>query len=399
MRAACGLAELGIACAIGTSATEVWPRLIAGDTSGLRERPDLLPDFSHVVGAVEAPLPKPMDALREFECRNNQLALLAFEQIVGAVEDTKSRVGADRIGVVVGTSTSGIAAAELAFHQRRSCGELGERFTLKQLEHGGLGEFVSRIAGATGLQYTISTACSSSAKALASARSLLALGLCDAVIAGGVDSLCASTAFGFSALQAVARDITNPMSRNRDGLTLGEAAALFLVTRDFDAIQLGGVGESSDAHHMSAPDPSARGVAACMRSALRDAGLEATGIAYLNLHGTGTELNDRSESHAIEEVFEAMPLCSSTKPLVGHTLGASGALEAAFCWLMLDNAEDGMLSAPPHRFDGVLDPTLAPLPLVVPGCRIRSDGSIAVMSNSFGFGGSNCSLILTRGRS
>lgn len=396
MSAACGLAELGIACAIGTSADEVWSRLVAGDTGGLRLRPDLLPGFPHVVGAVNSSLPEPAHALHEFACRNNRLALLAYEQIERAVDAARSRVGSDRLGVVVGTSTSGIASAEVAFRERERCGSFDAAFHIEQLEHGGVSEFVARVAGAAGPHYTVSTACSSSAKALASARSLLALDLCDAVIAGGVDSLCTSTALGFASLQAVARGVTNPMSRNRDGLTLGEGAALFLVTREAEAIQLAGVGESSDAHHMSAPDPSSRGVAECMRAALRDARIAASAIAYLNLHGTGTDLNDRSESRAIEQVFDAMPPCSSTKPLIGHTLGASGALEAAFCWLMLSRAQGGVLSPPPHCFDGVVDPALAPLPLVARGDRIETDGPIALMSNSFGFGGSNCSLVLRR---
>jgi 3-oxoacyl-[acyl-carrier-protein] synthase-1 len=227
---------------------------------------------------------------------------------------------------------------------------------------------------------------------LATARSLLALDVCDAVVAGACDSLCGLTANGFSSLQVVSDEITNPLSVNRNGMTLGEGAAVFLVTRDRAGIQLRGVGESTEAHHMSAPDPAGHGAEQAMRDALRDAALDPARIVYLNLHGTGTPLNDAMECAAIDRVFGDSPPCSSTKSLVGHILGGAGAVEAAFCWLMLSQRASGNLDLIPHAFDAQPDPALPDLRLVPrEGLRVPVG---AVMTNSFGFGGNNCSLIL-----
>lgn len=386
----CSLVDVGIACALGRSVGAVWPRLIAGDVSGLVER-----DFGagpRLFGVVEDPLPEIEREFADLDCRNNRIALLALRQIEDGVVAARERFGPERIAVVVGTSTSGISDAEEAFAHRARAGCLSGRFSLGQLEHGGLADFLARVCGARGPRYTISTACSSAAKAIASARALIALGASDAVITGGVDSLCRLTAQGFGALQAIARGRTNPMSRHRDGLTLGEGGAIFLVTRDAGGVQMLGTGESSDAHHMSAPEPGGAGMAACMRTALADARLGPESIGYLNLHGTGTPQNDATEAAAVATVLGLQVPCSSTKPLVGHALGASGALEAAFCWMVLANREAGGLRLPPHRWDEVPDPSLPPIALV--GKRAVSSASPpVVMSNSFGFGGSNCCLI------
>lgn len=191
--------------------------------------------------------------------------------------------------------------------------------------------------------------------------------------------------------------MTNPCSRNRAGLTLGEGAAVFLLLREPGGVQLTGVGESSEAHHMSAPEPTGAGAEAAMRGALRDAGLGPEAIAYLNLHGTGTPQNDRMECIAVERVFGTALPASSTKPLVGHALGAAGALEAAFCWLVLERSEGGVLELPPHCWDGERDPELPAVRLVGKGESVRADGPARVMTNSFGFGGNNCTLVLERG--
>jgi 3-oxoacyl-[acyl-carrier-protein] synthase-1 len=386
----CRIAEAGIACALGRSLDAVWPRLAAGDTAAMAPAsPDLRP-----YGRVEGALPAIPAALAPLACRNNQLALLVFAQIADAVAAVRRRVGAPRLAVVVGTSTSGISDAEEAFRERARSGRLSPEFALAQLEHGGLAEFLAHVAGAQGPAFTVSTACSSGAKALASARALLELGLCDAVVAGAVDSACALTTRGFASLQAVSAGLTNPMSRNRDGLTLGEGGALFVLLREPGGIQLAGAGETSDAHHMSAPEPNGQGFEACMRDALADAALEPGEIAYLNLHGTGTPHNDRVESAAVLRVFGAGVPCSSTKPLVGHALGASGALEAAFCWLLLSRRRGGALRLPPHRWDGCSDPDVAPIRLVKDGESVDAPPPAALLSNSFGFGGSNCALVL-----
>jgi 3-oxoacyl-[acyl-carrier-protein] synthase-1 len=390
-RAPCSLDALGMVNALGRGLEEIWPRLLDGDQSHLSIRDDLVPERSLLLGAVRGDLPPVPDRLRRYGCRNNAMTLAALETIEDAVADAIRAVGVDRVGVVMGTSTSGVSDAEEAIRYRHQTGELAPSFFYEQLEFGGAAGFVSALLGLAGPAYTLSTACSSGARALASARSLLDLGVCDAVIAGATDSLCGLTTNGFSALQLVSDVVTNPCSRNRKGLTLGEGSALFLVTRGGDGIRLRGVGESSEAHHMSAPDPHGEGAETAMRAALRDAGLEPDAIAYLNLHGTGTPLNDAMECSAIARTFPSPPPCSSTKPLVGHTLGAAGALETGFCWLTLQRRDAEGMSLIPHAWDGESDPDLVPVPLVTKGMRAAVG---PVMTNSFGFGGNNCTLIL-----
>jgi 3-oxoacyl-[acyl-carrier-protein] synthase-1 len=395
-RPPCRLAALGLLSCLGAGHAHNWSRALAGDRSRVRPRPELLPGFG-LFGAVEEPLPPIPEPLARYRCRNNQLALAAFEAIRAPLEAARERWGPARLGVVVGTSTSGLLESEAAFRARRARGELPADFALEQLELGGLAEFLRRVSGAAGPAYALCTACSAGGKALLAARTLLELGVCDAVLAGAADSLCQLTAQGFAGLQALARGHSNPLSRARDGINLGEGAALFLLTAEPGGVQLLGAGESCDAHHASAPDPLGRGAESCMRGALADAGLRPDQIDYLNLHGTGTPLNDAMESGAVARVFGTATPCSSTKPLTGHTLGASAAIEAALCWLMLSRPEPEGLTPPPHCWDGEVDPALPPLALVRPGARVPARGARAVMSTSFGFGGSNCALILGGG--
>ena len=388
------LAAMGLVNALGRGCDAVWARLAAGDTSGLVRRDDLVAGRGLLVGAVAESLPDMPPALSHYDCRNNRFTLAALEDIAEPVAAAIAAHGPDRIGVVMGTSTSGSAECEAAMRHEAETGALAPDFRYPQLEFGGTAGFVAEYLGLTGPALTLSTACSSSARSLASARSMLRLGLCDAVIAGGSDSLCGLTTNGFSALQAVSDDVCNPMSVNRTGLTLGEGAAVFLLTRESGGIQLLGVGESSEAHHMSAPDPEGGGAIASMRGALEDAGLTPEAIAYLNLHGTATPLNDAMESRAALAVLGGDVPCSSTKPLVGHTLGAAGATELAFCWLVLDRRDGDALAPPPHVFDGMRDPELAEIRLVTKGERIEAASPTALMTNSFGFGGNNCTLVI-----
>lgn len=378
---------------LGRSAEEIWPRLVAGDQSHIHVRDDLVPGRGLLVAEVPGRLPAVPARLRAYACRNNAMSLAALEPIEKRVADAIAAVGRDRVGVVMGTTTSGVSDAEAAIRHRHATGALGDSFHYAQLELGGAAAFVAELLGVTGPSYTISTACSSGARALASARSLLRLGICDAVIAGATDTLCGLTTNGFAALQAVSDEITNPCSVNRKGLTLGEGSVMFLALRDAGGVQLRGVGEASDAHHMSAPDPEGRGAERAMRAALADAGVTPGEISYLNLHGTGTAQNDLMEAIATARVFGESPPCSSTKPLVGHTLGAAGAMEAGFCWLVLAEEAGGQLCLPPHIYDGQLDPTLPGMRLATRGMRVATG---PVLTNSFGFGGNNCSLVLGR---
>lgn len=381
--------------ALGADRDTIWRRALAGDQSAFCVRPELAAGRDLLLAAVDdAGLPRIPPALARFACRNNAFTLAALLQIEDAVRDVIRAVGAERVGVVMGTSTSGSGECEAAILHSYDHGALLPEFCYEQLELGGTADFLAELLDLRGPAFSISTACSSGARALASARSLLALDVCDAVLAGGSDSLCGLTTHGFSSLKAVAPGITNPFSRNREGLTLGEGAALFLVTRAEDGIQLLGVGESSEAHHISSPDPEGRGAAASMRQALDEAGVSASQVAYLNLHGTGTRLNDSMESRAVAAVLGVDTPCSSTKPLVGHCLGAAGAIEAGFCWLALDARRDESLPLLPHCYDGEADPELAPIRLV--GAREAAPDAAdrVLMSNSFGFGGNNCSLVL-----
>lgn len=389
----CALVALGMVNALGRSAEEIWPRLLAGDQSHFRLRDDLVPGRGLIVAEVPGRLPAVPTRLRAYACRNNAMSLAALEPIEARIADAIAAVGRDRVAVVMGTTTSGVSDAEAAIRHRFATGKLNDSFHYDQLELGGAAAFVAELLGVTGPSYTISTACSSGARALASARSLLRLGVCDAVIAGATDSLCGLTTNGFAALQAISDEITNPCSVNRKGLTLGEGSVMFLAMRDAGGIQLLGVGESSDAHHMSAPDPEGQGAERAMRAALADAGLSPPEIAYLNLHGTGTAQNDLIESLATARVFGESPPCSSTKSLVGHTLGAAGAMEAGFCWLVLADESEGELPLIPHVYDGMLDPKLPGVRLATKGMRVAAG---PILSNSFGFGGNNCSLVLGR---
>jgi 3-oxoacyl-[acyl-carrier-protein] synthase-1 len=383
---------MGVVSALGSGRAETWPRLLAADQSGFRRRDDLVPRHSLLVASVTQALPEIPPRLARYACRNNALMLAALQQIEKPIVEAIENFGRSRVAVVIGSSTSGVSDAETAIRHQHETGALSESFYYDQLEFGGASSFVAELLQLEGPAYAISTACSSGARALASARSLLALDACDAVIAGACDSLCGLTANGFSSLQVVSDAITNPCSVNRQGMTLGEGAAVFLVTRDAGGIRLRGVGESTEAHHMSAPDPEGQGAEQAMRGALEDAALEPAQIAYLNLHGTGTPLNDAMECAAIARVFGKSPPCSSTKSLVGHILGGAGAVEAAFCWLALAQRSADWLDLIPHAFDGQLDPALR-LPRLVPreGMRVPLG---PLMTNSFGFGGNNCTLIL-----
>ena len=329
----------------------------------------------------------------KWHSRNNQFALAALKQFKGEASDVIDRFGASRVGVIIGTSTSGIAESESAIEQWVQNGKAPDDYDYSVQEMGATAQFVAEMLGVVGPVYSISTACSSGAKALAAARRIIRAGICDAVIAGGVDTLCQLTVRGFSSLEAVSENRCNPFSKNRNGINIGEAAALFLVTTQARGVELSGVGEGSDAHHISAPDPSGAGAVRCMTGALHDAGLEAADVDYVNLHGTATTLNDQMESLAMQEVFGLDTLCSSTKPFTGHTLGAAGALEAGICWLTLKDDANDLL--PVHVWDGVRDPELPCINLVTEDSQLERPLDY-VLSNSFAFGGNNISLILGR---
>lgn len=388
----CYVQALGIVSPLGSGVDATRRALFAGDASGMKIEDGWLPGARACVGRVASPLPELPATLAEFDCRNNRLLAAAGAQIQAQIDALAERHGRARIALVVGTSTSGIAAGESAMTARLRSQAFPAGFTYRQQEIGTTGPVAARLLGAGGPAYTVSTACTSGAKALSAARRLLELGLCDAVIAGGVDTLCRLTVGGFTALESTSDERCNPMSRNRRGINIGEGAALFVLTREPGAVALVGSGESSDAHHLSAPDPSGRGAEVAMRAALADAGVQKPGdIDYVNLHATATPKNDEMESRVMARLFPPSTAMSGTKPLTGHALGTAGALEAAFCWMTLTG--DGAL--PPHLWDGEADPALPPLSLVTPGARAARGRVRLAMSNSFAFGGSNASLIFS----
>ena len=386
----CFVQDIGIANALGQGCSEVFENLVRGDTSGMLMEDDWVLGASTLVGRVRQE-PPPMPAGYEiYDCRNNRLLLQALSQIASPVAAALKLTGSTRFGIVLGSSTSGIDSGESAIATLVRNGALPAGFHYAQPEIGAAAPFLARYLGVSGPAYNISTACTSSAKAIASGWNLLRSGLCDAVLVGGVDTLCKLTINGFAALESTTNDLSSPLSRNRRGINLGEGAALMLLTSQPAAVELLGYGESSDAYHMSAPDPNGRGAEAAMREALRAARLDATEVDYLNLHATATPKNDAMEALAVSRVFPEGVSVSGTKPLTGHTLGAAGATEAAFCWLALQG--DGRL--PPHVWDGVPDPALPALRQTQLGERFARSASRVCMSNSFAFGGNNMCLVL-----
>jgi 3-oxoacyl-[acyl-carrier-protein] synthase-1 len=329
--------------------------------------------------------------LADFDCRNNRLALMGLRQdgFEQAVASARTRYGPDRIGVLIGTTTSGILETELAYRRRSAAGE-GLPLTVRYRHTQNLfsvSDLVRRQLRLTGPVASISTACSSSAKVFASASRWMAAGLCDAVVVGGVDSLCFMTLYGFASLGLLSDRPCRPCDVSRDGLSIGEAAGFLLLEREGrngERLRFLGYGESSDAHHMSTPHPEGLGAALAMERALDRADLKPIDIDYINLHGTGTPANDLAEDCAIWKTFGGRTPCSSTKERTGHTLGAAGITEAILALLCLQ-----------HDFMPGMVRIEQPDPQLRSAMMLRSESRPlrTVISNSFGFGGSNCSLI------
>jgi len=387
------LNQLGLICALGDSHAEIRRRLFAGQ-SGIAITDRYSAGRTLPLGCVDSVLPEMGGYAPEHRSRNNQLVLAALEQIRPAVDAAIAQYGADRIAIVLGTSTSGIAESEAAFRQYVASGKFPPEFAYRQQEMGSPAAMLSGHLGITGPAYVHSSACASSAKAMASAARLIRMGLADVVLTGGVDSLCAFTVAGFGALESVSDTRCNPFSANRNGINIGEGAALFLMSAQPATVALRGWGESSDGYHISAPDPEGGGARIAIEQALGRAGVEVTQIEYVNLHGTATVQNDAMESRVVNALFGGQVAVSSTKPYTGHTLGAAGAIEAGLCWLaMQDDNATGCL--PQHLWDGASDVALPSLHLLPAEFRLGRPLRWA-LSNSFAFGGANAALVLGR---
>jgi 3-oxoacyl-[acyl-carrier-protein] synthase-1 len=381
-----------IASSLGAGVAPTLSALRRGE-SGLRpcrfETVDLPTYVGEVPGLDDWRLEEPLGRL---DCRNNRLARLAlaqdgFEQAVGAA---KTRYGASRIGVFLGTSTAGILEIEQAWRRRGADGSLPSDFDYAGTQSTfSIADLVMAVLGVSGPALVVSAACASTTKVFATAARMIETGLCDAAVVGGSDSLCLTTLYGFNALQLLGAGPCRPFDAAREGLSLGEAAGFALLERADRATDLLvlGVGESSDAHHMSAPHPDGAGAALSMARALAAAGLRPDQIDYINLHGTATRIGDAAEDQAVVSLFGDGTPCSSTKGHTGHTLGASGIIEAVISALAIREA---IIPGSPHT--GGRDPDMRCRYVTVPQ-PVRID---RVLSNSFGFGGSNASLILGR---
>ncbi|HEY0666072.1 MAG TPA: beta-ketoacyl-[acyl-carrier-protein] synthase family protein [Gallionella sp.] len=354
-------------------------------------------DLDTYIGRISGLEVKPVQTeLASYDCRNNRLAQLGLEQdgFAGAVAAARERYGRERIGVFLGTSTSGILDTELAYRQRNpATGALPGSFNYAG-SHScySVADYVQHALGLAGPSMVVSTACSSSAKVFGSAARMIQAGLCDAAVVGGVDSLCLTTLYGFNSLGLVSSRPCRPFDAERDGISIGEAAGFVLLERvqsptAADTVLLLGVGESSDAYHMSSPHPEGAGARRAIEAALADAGLTAGDIDYVNLHGTGTRANDAAEDQAVFNTIGGATPCSSTKGATGHLLGAAGVSEAIISALCIRH---GFI--PGGLNTEHVDPALR----VRYELKNQEQTVNRVLSNSLGFGGSNCSLIIGR---
>ncbi len=381
------LNDFGVVCAIGQNKKAVFDALILGSNESLVLNSALPIEQAQYVGQVSLP---DNDALNLISTRNNKLAYLAYQQIEDTLTPLIAHYGHERVAVVIGTSTAGTYEGELARKELASTGEYPKSFHYEIQEMVAPANFIASLCQATGPVYSISTACSSSGKAFVSGKALLESGLVDIVIVGGVDSLTHLTVNGFESLASISQQKCQPFSKDRDGINIGEAAALFVMTKENSGIQMLGAGETSDAFHMSAPEPNGEGAFLAMKLALDNAGLKGTQIDYVNLHGTGTIKNDDMEAKAMHEACGESVLCGSTKGLTGHTLGAAGALEIGVCWLLLSkyNPENFI---PANISDQKVDDALPTLKF---SSGVYVDSINTCMSNSFAFGGNNFSIVL-----
>ena len=372
----------GVACTLGENREAVAAQLFS-------DAPPVVSDSAVLASGREVPVGRLRFALESQQrTRTNQLAAHCYQEIAEAVAAWRSTHGAQRLGVVIGTSTSGIGEAGEALKLKYAENRWPEGFALHDQQLGDTAQFVASLAQAEGPCYAISTACTSGGRAISAGARLIRAGLCDAVVCGGVDSVCDLTLNGFAAIESLSDAVCNPFSANRKGINIGEGGAFFLLTREPGAFRIAGWGESADGYHASAPDPEGGGAEIALRRALQMDGLEPSDIGFVHQHGTATRLNDAMEAGLLHRLFGDDTPSSSTKPLTGHTLGAAGAVQAAFCMLSL---ERGRL--PPHIWDGEHDPDLPRIRLAQIG---ETHHARHMMSASYAFGGNNTALVVSR---
>ncbi|MBR9728324.1 beta-ketoacyl-ACP synthase [Shewanella intestini] len=378
---------IGAISALGCGKQATMANLQQGQSPGLTVYDKALySGRSTYVGKVIDPLVNLPQALEDASNRNNLIAATAYEQIKPVVEQYKQTIAANRIGVIIGTSTTAIVEGEKSIKHMHQHGQLPDDFRFEHQDIADPALFIARLAQVSGITYSLSTACSSSNRAFISAQSLLDADLCDVVICGGVDSLCDLTVNGFDSLEQVAASPSRPFDQHRSGINIGEAAALFVLSRAPSAIKLTGWGESGEGHHISAPIPCGTGAKQAMEQALSRANIVPTDIGYINAHGTATQLNDAMESIAIAELFGSQVPVSSTKALTGHCLGAAGAIEAAICCWALQQQQ----LPPQWPQDFTAADNVSALNFSANKGQLLTP---RVLSNSFAFGGNNASLV------
>ena len=398
------LSSPAVFCCCAGSAGGLWNSVTSGNRSGIKKVTALNGKEFYAARIDDSLLKEPASA--RYDMRIIRIEEKCIMQISDLIEKARDKFGASRIGVCVGSCDNGTEFSVAGHREFFNNGEFSPAYALEMQGADYVATYISEAFGLTGPSMTFSTACSSSAGALIKACELVQAGVCDAVVAGGVDIASDTTLIGFDALEAVSPEMTNPFSKNRHGITLGDAAAFFLVSHeDFSESRIGilGYGETADAYHMTSPDPTGDGAARAMKSALSKAGLKPEQIDYVNLHGTGTKFNDLMEGRAMEVVFGGYKVpCSTTKSMTGHTLGAAGALEAGVCFQAIlngrtnagRNEKNGGSAYPLHVWDGQPDPEIPSLNLTDRNFKPEGTPVRICMTNSFAFGGSNVSLII-----
>lgn len=382
-------------CGLGN---DVLSQALLNSQSGLGELTVLDVPFATPVGEIKAALPAIRPELIAYDSRNARVALAALnfsgDGVRAAIEAARLSYGSDRIGVIIGTSTSGLSETEIAYEVLLAEGKMPDDFHfLTRHAYQSTPRFLQKELQLQGPCFAVSTACSSGAKAIAAGQRMINYDVCDAVLVGGVDTLCRLTLRGFNSLELVSSDYCRPMDKNRNGINIGEGAGLMLLqkpaTKYHHLPHVLSVGESSDAYHMSSPHPEGKGAIAAMSNALNLAGLKSDDVDYINLHATATPINDQVEAKAVYEVFKDLVPCSGSKGITGHTLGAAGAIEAIVALLALKHqmipGTCGLQEIDNNFHCHIVKDSL-------PNQSLQT-----VMSNSFGFGGNNASMIFSNG--
>ena len=386
------LSKPAVFSAAGKNTEKLWKSLLNGDQSGIK-RYETFSGSTFFAARIDENALAPSSG--RFDMKIIRIEEAALKQIENIIEKAKSKYGEKRIAVCVGSCDNGTEFSIAGHKKYFENGAFPKDYTIEMQGADYVSTFIAEKYGLTGPVCTFSTACSSSAGAIIKAAELIKSGICDAAVTGGIDIASDTTLDGFASLEAISEKITNPFSKNRSGITLGDGAAFFVLSKEpleesVPKICLLGYGESCDAHHMTSPDPSGAGAKKAIEKALLNAKIKPEEVDYINLHGTGTKFNDSMEAKAVDAVFGKYKVpCSTTKPVTGHTLGAAGALELAICFAAITNNV-----LPPQIWDGVFDEEMPKLNFVN-----KNDDLHQVkicLSNSFAFGGANACLVIKK---